>query len=210
MADPPRPAPSQYEDLSESSAPTVAARAPDRRHWHGPDLGLQVGGGVVNYGSSQMEQLTRPGGYWDARLVLGMRQVFAFELAYVGAMSPLNAPGVAPGSTLYRNGAEGDLRLNAPLLMRDGAYVLPYALAGMGWERFHIGNGGTDGRVLARNDDVVTVPVGGGVSIGYRHLFIDTRFTYRFTQHEDLLAAAGPSSDRLRNWSFGGNFGYLF
>jgi hypothetical protein len=64
--------------------------------------------------------------------------------------------------------------------------------------------------VLARSDDVVTIPVGGGVTIGYQHLYLDTRFAYRFTSYEDLLSAVGRTRDQLRQWTFGGNFGYLF
>jgi len=53
--------------------------------------------------------------------------------------------------------------------------------------------------------------VGGGLTIGYRHLYLDTRFVYRFTQYEDLMAAnEGSRSGQLRQWTFGGNFGYVF
>jgi hypothetical protein len=137
--------------------------------------------------------------------------VFAFELAYVGTLNPLTAPGVVEGSSLFSHGAEGDLRLNVPLITRDGAYVLPYALAGLGWQRYHVGNGGTDGQVLARNDDVIAVPLGGGVTIGYRHLYLDTRFVYRLSENEDLLVASGGrGASQLRHWTLGGNFGYVF
>ena len=44
-----------------------------------------------------------------------------------------------------------------------------------------------------------------------RQANLDTRFVYRFTQNEDLLASAnGQTSDQLRQWTFGGNFGFVF
>jgi hypothetical protein len=136
-------------------------------------------------------------------------KVFSFELAYVGSATPLNAPGVAEGSTLIGHGGEGALRLNIPFISRDGAYVMPYGLAGMGWQHLRITNGETNGSVLAASDDIVTIPLGGGLTIGYRHIYLDTRFNYRFTQNEDLLATEG-NSGQLRQWTFGGNFGYVF
>jgi hypothetical protein len=201
---------SQYEDMQPGPEPALSSRAPEPQRGEGPGVAIQAGGGIMNFGSSQMQELTQTGGYWDARLVIGMRKVFGFELAYVGTVNPVTAPGVASGSSLVGNGAEGALRLNIPLVTREGAYVMPFGIVGMGWQHLRIVNGSTSGQVLAKADDVVTVPVGGGFSIGYRHLFLDTRFVYRFTQYEDLIPANGRSNDQLRQWSFGGNFGYVF
>jgi len=206
---PPPPSPSQYEDLGPSPEPTVARRAPEpRSHYAGPDMGLQAGGGLMQFGSTQMQEMTGSGGYWDARLVLAMRKVFSFELAYVGSTTALSAPGVAQGSSLVGHGGEGNLRLNIPFLGRDGAYVLPYGLAGMGWQHYRVSNGDTSGVALAASDDVVTIPIGAGVTIGYRHLYLDARVIYRFSQYEDMLTAGG--SNQLQQWTFGGNVGYVF
>jgi hypothetical protein len=190
----------------------VAARAAEpSTAIRGPDLGLQVGGGLMEFGSTQMREWTGTGGYWDARLVLGLRRVFSFELAYVGSAAPLVAPGVAEGSSLVGHGAEGGLRLSIPLQSSDGAYVIPFGVVGMGWQHYRIANGDTNGTVVGASDDVMTIPVGGGLTIGYRHLYVDTRFIYRFTQNDDLMAASETTrGGQLRQWTFGGNFGYLF
>ena len=191
--------------------PALASRAKEpARADRGPGFALQVGGGIMNFSSAQMQQLTNTGGYWDVRLVMGLRRVFGAELAYLGTVNPVTAPGVQSGSALLGNGAEGDLRLAVPLINAEGAYIIPYGLAGLGWEHYRIASGDTDGAVLAKTDDVVTVPVGGGMTIGHRHLFLDTRFVYRFTQNEDLIAANGHANGHLRQWTFGGNFGYVF
>jgi hypothetical protein len=201
---------SQNEDVAPGPEPSLASRAARARSFDGPGVAVQVGGGIMNFGSTQMQELTQSGGYWDARLVLGLRRIWAFELAYVGTANRLNAPGVADGSWLVGNGAEGGLRLNIPLLRSEGGYLIPYAVAGLGWQRFVISNGSTDGRMLASTDDVLTVPVGGGVTIGYQHLYLDTRLSYRLTQYDDLIAAGNPPKNQLRQWAFGGNIGYLF
>jgi hypothetical protein len=202
--------PSQYEDVKPGPEPAVAARAPEPRYDAGPGIALQVGGGIMSFGSPQMQEVTRAGGYWDARLVLGLRSMLAVELAYVGTANALLPPAVETRGTLVGNGAEGNLRVNIPIIGRDGAYVLPYGIAGLGWQRYRIVNGDSTGAVLAAGDDVLSIPVGGGVTLGYRHLYFDSRFTYRFIQREDMLPGSTGGTDQLRHWSFGGNFGYVF
>lgn len=201
---------SQYEDMQPGPEPAVARRARDPRDGAGAGAALQAGGGIMNFGSSQMQELTSAGGYWDVRLVLGMTRMFGFEAAYVGTANAVTAPGVVGGSSLVGNGAEGALRLNIPIVTRDGAYFIPFGVAGMGWQHYRIVNGTTTGAALAPDDDVLTIPVGGGLTIGYRQLYLDTRFTYRFTQFENLIAGSERTNDQLRQWTFGGNFGYAF
>jgi hypothetical protein len=203
---------SQYEDLQPGPNPAVSSRAPEPVRGRGPGIAVQAGGGIMYFGSSQMQDFTESGGYWDARLVTGMHRILAFEVAYVGTANALTAPGVDSGSTLVGHGAEGAFRLNIPLLTREGAYFTPFAFLGLGWQHYGIINGDTNGAVLAGGDDVATVPVGGGFAIGYGHLFLDTRFTHRFTEYEDLINAGGGgrSRDQLGQWTFGGNFGYVF
>ena len=163
----------------------------------------------MSFGSSQMQSLTRAGGYWDVRLVLGLRRVLAVELAYLGTANPVLPPAVETRGSLVDNGAEVNLRINIPFISRDGSYLLPYALAGVGWQHYRVVNSDDTG-MLARGDDLLSIPVGAGLTIGHRHLYLDTRFTYRFTQYEDLIPANGRTNEELRHWAFGGNFGYVF
>jgi hypothetical protein len=189
----------------------VARRASEPGPREDSGLALQAGGGIMNFGSSRMQELTSAGGYWDVRLIGGLRQVFAFEAAYVGTANPISAPGVLEGSALVGHGAEGNLRLNIPLVTSDGAYFMPFGVAGLGWQHYRIVNGATTGAMLAQNDDVLVIPVGAGLTIGYRHMYLDTRFTYRFSQYEDLLTASDQSNNgQLRQWTLGGNFGWAF
>jgi hypothetical protein len=174
----------------------------------GPGVTVQGGGGIAGFSAPAIRDVTGTGGYWDARVVVGMGTLFAFEGAYVGAVHSLVGPGIADGATLVGNGAEGNFRLNIPLLRRE-AFIIPFGVAGIGWMHYHV-NGDTDGTFLSRNDDIATFPVGGGVTIGHRHLFLETRFIYRFTEYDDLLQSDGAGSNGLRQWTFGANFGYLF
>jgi hypothetical protein len=190
--------------------PGVAARGPEPRLDEGPGIALQVGGGIMGFTSEQMQSVTRAGGYWDARMVLGLRRVFALELAYVGTANPVLPPAVETRGTLVGNGAEGDIRINIPIIGQEGAYVIPYGLGGLGWQHFRLVNSDSNDTVLARGDDVLSIPVGGGVTLGYRHLYFDARFTYRFTTYEDMLPQSGRTNEQLRHWAFGGNFGYVF
>jgi len=171
-------------------------------------IGLQVGGGVDGFSSSVMPGLVRNGGYWDGRLIIGLRKLFSFELAYLGSAHPLVAPGITGQANLVGHGAEGGLRINLPLV-RDDAFFSPYGMVGLGWMHYHVSGGANDGTVLASNDSVETIPLGGGITIGHRHLYFDARVVYRLTSDEDLIRE-NPRSGQLRQWSFGGAFGYVF
>jgi hypothetical protein len=200
-----------YEETSRPD-PGLASRAPEASSGgiRAPVFAVQAGGGIMSFAGQEMKDLAGAGGYWDARVVMGLRWIVALEAAYVGVTSQLSAPGVAEGSSLLGNGVEGTLRLNIPISTGDGTYVLPFGVAGLGWQNLRITNGGTDGTMLAQADDIMTIPLGGGLAIGYRHLYLDTRFIYRYTRYEDLIPANGRSSDHLRQWTFGANVGYAF
>ena len=66
-------------------APTVTASSSEPITTTPPfGIGLQVGGGVDGFSSSTMPGFVRNGGYWDARVAIGLRKIFSFELAYLG------------------------------------------------------------------------------------------------------------------------------
>jgi hypothetical protein len=195
--------PGQLEATSVSAGPS-APIAPAARL----GIGVQVGGGVNGFSAASMPNYVRNGGYWDARIAVGLRKFFTMEGAYVGTAHPLVAPGVSDNAALIGHGFEGDLRLNLPVV-RENAFLSPYALVGLGWMHYHVAQGTTDRSIVAMSDDVGTIPVGGGVTIGDRHLYFDARVIYRLTSDEDLIVA-NPHSGQLRQWSFGGAFGYLF
>jgi hypothetical protein len=98
------------------------------------------------------------------------------------------------------------LRLQYPY--EAGAWLVePFAFGGIGWSRLSLEDGPPGVR---GDDDVGVVPFGAGLTLGYRGLLVDARFTYRATFDEDLaLAAAGGDAD-LQGWAVGASIGYEF
>jgi hypothetical protein len=194
-----------------SAGPDPATRAESERRIfrpRGPGVAMQAGGGLVGFTSPQMQQVSETGGYWEARVSAGMGQIGGVEAAYVGAVHALAAPGVGEGASLIGHGAEATFRLNVPIFNRD-AFIIPFGVVGLGWMHYRL-DGDTDGTFLARKDDIAMFPVGGGLTIGHRHLFLETRLIYRFTEYDDLMQSDGAGRNGLRQWNFGANFGYVF
>jgi hypothetical protein len=105
-----------------------------------------------------------------------------------------------------RNGLEGDVRFNYP--HSNGSWLIePFAFGGLGWTHFHV-NGLQASTASSRSsDDVLTVPVGGGLTVGYDHILSEGRFTYRQTFNEALVPGGNGT---LKNWTAGAAVGYEF
>jgi hypothetical protein len=177
-----------------------------RRRWV-PQLGgaLLVGGGYEDFTDSNLRAMTGAGGAWDARLVGGTRQFIGIEAAYVGAARSINTLGVT-NSNLVSNGVEGALRLNIPVA-QGMSLIEPFGLIGLGWQHYNITNTPAATADVAKTDDVLTMPVGGGLEAAYGQFMLDARYTYRFTYLNDLMRATGG---RLNNWGISGNLGVAF
>jgi hypothetical protein len=182
--------------------------APGVSRAYGPPSGygatVELGGGVMNFSGSGARALTNVGGAWDLRLGWGTRSVIGFEAAYVGSANGLNVAGLDSNAVLLGTGAEGNLRLNAPLIYGD-TLVEPFAFGGAGWTRFDIVNDDFNTSALQQRDHVLMVPVGGGLAATHRGLLFDARFTYRWAFNEDL--AGGTNLD---NWIVSANIGSEF
>jgi hypothetical protein len=169
-------------------------------------VALTVGGGVAEFVGGNIRANTSTAGFWDVRVAAGTRQWVGLEAAYVGAAQTIRGLGLTQQGTLLRNGAEGALRVNAPLTVR-AALVEPYVFGGVGWNHYSISSASPTASLRA-SDDVLTVPCGAGLSAGYRGVLVDARFTYRPTFREGLLHESGD--DGLTNWSAGAQIGYEF
>jgi hypothetical protein len=189
--------------------PTVT-RGSGQEHLHTPmGTSIQVGGGVTSFSRQSARDLTAPGGYWDARAVVGTRTIVALELAYVGNASGINAPGLDPGAVLIGNGAESDLRLQAPLVASSGMLVEPFVFGGIGWVHYDVRNDSYNHSIVKEQDNVGTIPFGSGVAFGWRGFMLEARFTYRQTYNEDLFPTATESGRAdLQNWSAGAMLGF--
>jgi Outer membrane protein beta-barrel domain len=169
---------------------------------------IQVGGGVTNFLADATRDATNVGGYWDVRATFGTRSYLGGEAAYLGAAQNVRALGLDSNAYLTQNGIEGAVRVNLPI--EKGRFLLePFALGGVGWAHYDIQNASVNTSSMKGSDDVLTLPVGCGLALGYEHLIIDGRFTYRPAFNDELMTA-GNSAAGLQNWSAGAMVGYEY
>lgn len=164
---------------------------------------ITVGGAVSDFVYSNMRNATHIGAGWDARLTLGTRSFLALELAYVGAYNEINVNAHGGNSpAIVQHGFDSDLRFNF-LPFR----VQPYIFGGVGYNHMALYNGGElTNTIFRRSDDLLTVPLGGGLSTYIGHLVLDARFTYRFAFFEDFLVNGGKQD----TWQVSGRVGFTF
>jgi hypothetical protein len=174
-------------------------------------VSVQGGGGVTNFTSGRTRDFTDVGGYWDVRAVLGTRSYAALEAAYVGNAQNIDAPGLDPNASLVGHGAEGDLRLQLPMMV-ESVLLEPFAFGGLGWMRYGLTNDNFNTSIVNSADNVLTVPFGAGVAVGYRGLMVDARFTYRQTFDDDNLFPVPSESGwaDLQTWAAGLMLGFEF
>jgi len=107
---------------------------------------------------------------------------------------------------LVGNGVEGNVRLNVPVVMRRSQLLEPFAYGGLGWSRYQVTNTNTVTSDLARDDDIMAVPVGGGLEYAIGRFMADARFNYRATYYNDLMRSGG----NLNSWGFSTQVGFSF
>ncbi|HEX3694957.1 MAG TPA: hypothetical protein VH374_06155 [Polyangia bacterium] len=167
---------------------------------------LLVGGGFEDFTNSDLRSVTGGGGSWCVRAVAGNREFVGLEAAYVGAARSINVLGPGSNANLVSNGVEGALRLNVPI-MRRSSLVEPFAFVGLGWQHYSVTSGDVSRLDMTNNDDIMTMPLGGGLEFAYRRFIADARFTFRETYYNDLMRATG---DKLNTWGVGGQLGMEF
>jgi hypothetical protein len=168
--------------------------------------GLMVGGGFEDFTNSNLQRMTGGGGAWNARAVAGTRQFVGVEAAYVGAARSIDALGVQSNAVLLANGVEGALRLQIPVVMRRAQLLEPFGFVGLGWSHYQVTNTNVNTSDLASDDDVMSLPVGGGLAYAIGRFMADARFTYRSTYYNDLMRTGGS----LNNWGVGTQVGFSF
>lgn len=196
--------------FAQGFAPTVAGRAGEEHVRSGVGVSVQAGGGVTAFAREAARETTNVGGIWEVRAALGTRRLVGLEAAYVGSARGLAVSGLAPGAALVGHGAEGALRINMPFI-NYGTLVEPFVFGGLGWTWYSLINEGANTSGIADYDNVGVVPVGAGLTIGYRGFIAEARFTYRMTfEDEALMPRTVPGSGNLGNWGIGLTAGYEF
>ena len=168
--------------------------------------GVLVGGGFEDFTNNNLRNMTGPGGAWTARVLAGTRQFVGLEAAYVGSARSIDALGLQNSAVLVGNGVEGNMRLNVPVVMRRAQLLEPFAYVGLGWSRYQVTNTNTITSDLTRDDDVMALPVGGGLEYAIGRFMADARFTYRATYYNDLMRTGG----NLNSWGVGTQVGFSF
>ncbi len=172
-----------------------------------------VGGGLNGFTESTVAADTNLGGYWDARLGVGMRSIFGAEVGYLGGSRNVTALGLNNSAFLYNNGLQGLVRLNAPITAAQNNFLIePYAFGGLGWQHYALGNATTNTSDVRNNDDVMTVPMGVGIGMGYSNFTLDLRGTYHQALFSNMFGNtnSGFDSASLNSWGAGLSLGFMF
>ena len=212
------PPPEPVTPVEETPPPAPIAEAPTPQYETTPGqsrygspfgFALLVGGGYQDFTNGNAKALTSPGGGWDVRLVAGAKSYIGVEVAYVGTAANVQSLGLNNNSTLISNGLEAALRLNLPII-RGYSLIEPFAFGGAGWSSYRVTNNTpafTDFSTVS--DNVLTVPVGGGLAFAYKAFMLDARGSWVPTFRNNLLLT-NTGNNNLNHWGVGGNVGVVF
>ena len=202
--------PSTALDTDRFPPPTPQGPADTGRYSYQPAMsrvgaGVLLGGGYEDFTSNTVRDMTGAGGFWNARLVAGTRQIIGLEAAYIGSARSIEALGLGGDARLVSNGAEGAVRGNFPIAV-GRSLLEPFVLVGVGWQHYQLTNTTTNTSDVADRDDIMTLPVGTGFEYAYGRFLADVRFMYHRTYYNDLMRTGG----RLDNLSAGTQLGLSF
>ena len=183
----------------------------------GIGIGVHVGGGVTGFTDSALRATTSGvGGLWSARGVFGTRTPLAVEAGYVGTVHTIESQLGPQTATLLGTTLEAAVRYNA--FPRDP--LTPYLFAGMGWQRYSINDSAfkVSDTGIARSDDLLVLPFGGGFAYRVGAVLADLRGTFRATRDQNLVLEAPSDALRTGNgrfapmhtWDASLNVGYEF
>jgi hypothetical protein len=154
------------------------------------DMHVMVGMGGEGYTGVLSDRLD-PGFSWSVTVGAQPLNWMGVELGYSGAVNDLNdniAPGqgAANGADFVRNGGQIAATFNIPTPI-----VQPYALAGVGFDRYTY-RGIND--ATFRDDTAGRVPLGGGLKARRGNFVADLRFHYD-ALFDQQFARTGPDDD---------------
>jgi hypothetical protein len=207
---------------AECPAPTPVATAPapveapppvheapppvhEEQEWYDRiGIGLSAGGGVDDFANSGMRDTTGTGGSWNLRLTLGTREYIALEGLYIGSAQTINSLGLNNSTTLYGNGAQADLRLNATTTYP----IQPFIYGGAAWRYYSLSHNSNTADI-ADNTNVFEIPAGVGIAGKYEGLMLDARGEYRWAWG-DMVSNGSGGHFNMDRWGVTGNIGVEF
>ena len=172
-------------------------------------IGVSVGGSAVGFTQGEVDQFLDTGAGWEARLVLGTRNMLAAEVAYIGSANDVDVLGTDPDALLLGSGAEALGRFN---VLEDA--LQPYVMAGASWTYYNLANTSRNTANLENDDNVFQIPLGAGLAYRYDNAVLDLRGSYRPAFDSELIGASGSLGDQeessLDSWRAGLNLGVEF
>ena len=125
-----------------------------------------------------------PGVTWGATAAIKPTKIIGLELGYSGAANELREEAMggeaANGPDIIRNGVSAVATVGLPL---EVIRLQPYALAGVGVNRFSVRGGQAAG---FRSDTSADIPVGAGLKTRVGNIAADLRFDYNFGVGEEF------------------------
>lgn len=179
-------------------------------HGYSPPLGVVVsaGGGAFDFVGGDLKNMTGMGGFWTVRALVGSRSIVALEGTYIGTAQTIQALGLQTNARLLSNGVQGALRVNAPIAIGK-MFIEPFGFAGGGWSHYSLVSTNTQSASLQSTDNVITLPVGAGLAMGYNGFFFDARASYTFS-YENNLVVSPTVNPGMDTWNAGGTLGFEF
>lgn len=187
----PTPQPPPEQTPAPATEPTPVATEPVPADPSAPSLmtpyGMEasVGGGIIGFTDGDANDFTDVGGSWQARLLVGTRTMWGVEVAYTGAAHSVDALGLDNDAILVSTGLEALGRFN--FLTQEWQ---PYLVAGLGWRRYDVTNADFNTSAVSDSDNLLEIPLGGGLAYRSGGLVIDLRLMFRAAADEDLIQAA--------------------
>ena len=219
-AEPAPPAPEPVAPVEETPPAPVAMeppppepqyeKAPGYHYTSVIGMALLVGGGFQDFTGGNAKSLTAGGGSWNARIVAsavvrrpqGRRRTSA-RRATCGYPRCLRRRSSATASRA--------LRLQVPIMV-GYSMIEPFGFVGLGWSNYRV----TNNRVATSDfsttsDNVMTVPLGGGVAYTYKMFTLDARASWTPTYYNNIILNTNTTgSNNLNHWGLGGNVGVAF
>lgn len=169
---PPEPAPVEVPVISDTE---------DTLEKYG--VALSLGGGVSGFTQDIMRDTTNDGGAWDVRATVGTRSILSVEGEYTGSAQSIDALGLDNDAILMGNGVSGAVRLN----FLDMNFQ-PFVFGGLGWRHYNLTNEDTvNTSDVSDSDDVLEIPMGGGIAWKYEGFMLDARGEFRYAAYEDMV-----------------------
>ena len=204
---PPPAAPEPAPPMVEEAPPPMEITEVSEPWYERWGLAIAAGGGVEGF-TDEDETGADVGGNWNVRLSIGTRTPFTLEASYIGSAQEIEALGLDTDTYLYGNGLQAAARVN----FLQGYGVSVFALGGAAWRHYSLSSNDFNTSDVSDSDDVLEIPVGGGIAFGYAGFMFDARSEYRMASYGDLFENS-PQIERdpdLNRWNVQANIGYEF